>query len=80
MTTTAPSFANDIMPMFSRFAPNMRWRFDLTDYDQVRSNAEMILSRILTKSDNRMPPPGFAAFTEDEISTFEAWINGDYQP
>lgn len=80
MPPTNPSFANDIEPMFSRFAANMAWRFDLTDYAQVKNNAAMILSRIATPSDNRMPPPGFAPFTEDEVATFRTWVEQGCPP
>ena len=44
-----PTFSDDIMPMFYQYAPRMRWRFDLTDYQDVKENADMIYDRIYPK-------------------------------
>ena len=70
-TTTTVSFAQDIKPFFERYVGNMRWRFDLTNYDQVKTNAGQIHSRIKGKS---MPPPPFAPFSDEFIKDFEAWM------
>ena len=42
----AVSFSNDIMPLFNQFKGQMMWRFDLTNYEQVKANASTILGRI----------------------------------
>ena len=52
----AVSFANDIMPLFNQFKGQMMWRFDLTNYDQMKANASIILNRI-NGSNGFMPPP-----------------------
>jgi len=69
----AVSFENDIMPRFSQFKAQMAWRFDLTDYEHVKANAQLILERI-SSSDSPMPPPPFNPLTTDEILTFARWI------
>jgi len=35
----ATSFQTDIAPMFAPFQANMMWRFNLADYDTVKTNA-----------------------------------------
>ena len=42
----AVSFSSDIAPLFNQFTGQMMWRFDLTNYDQVRANAQTIYGRI----------------------------------
>ena len=69
------SFANDISPYFQQYLGNMRWRFDLTDYEQVKSNAEQIYGRILSKT---MPPPPFDPFADKFIASFKLWIDQNY--
>lgn len=70
--TTTVSFATNIKPFFERYVGNMRWRFDLTDYEQVKNNAKQIYTRIEGKS---MPPPPFAPFSDDFIAEFKTWID-----
>ena len=33
------SFKTDIAPMLAPYRANMMWRFDITDYDTVKTNA-----------------------------------------
>lgn len=75
--TPTVSFADNISPYFQRYVGNMRWRFDLTDYEQVKANADQIYGRILNKT---MPPPPFEPFTEEFIASFKIWINQDFPP
>ena len=65
------SFANDIRPLFQQFQGPMMWRLDLTSYDAVRANAELIWGQISTKS---MPPPPFNPLTDEQIATYKAWM------
>jgi hypothetical protein len=71
------SFANDIMPLFKQFQGPMMWRFDLTSYDAVKANAQLIFDQISTKS---MPPPPFPPLTDEQIATFAAWMKEGYPP
>ena len=73
----AVSFSNDIMPLFNQFKGQMMWRFDLTNYDQVKANAATILGRI---NGGGMPPPPFDPLTFDQIQLFQQWINDGYEP
>lgn len=75
----AVSFSNDIMPLFNQFKGQMMWRFDLTNYDQVKANAATIYGRI-SNSDAPMPPPPFDPLTLEQIQLFQQWINDGCPP
>lgn len=75
------SFANDIAPIFGPFRANMLWRFDLTNYDQVKANAELILVFITAAPDGRMPPPNYGpGLSALQIATFRQWMVEGYPP
>lgn len=65
------SFEADIMPIFKPFQGPMMWRFDLTDYNAVLGNAQLIFDQI---SANNMPPPPFPPLTAAQIQTFKNWM------
>lgn len=71
------SFASDIMPLFNQFKAQMMWRLDLTNYDQVKANAQAIWGQISTKS---MPPPPFPPLTDQQIANFKTWMDTGYPP
>ena len=71
------SFHDDIRPIFGKWKGQMIWRFDLTDYDVVKANAQLILGRISSK-DSPMPPPPYSPLTADQIQQFEDWIAQGY--
>lgn len=73
----AVSFSNDIMPLFNQFKGQMMWRFDLTNYNQVKANADLIYSYI---SGGSMPPPPFDPLTPEQIQLFQQWMSSGYQP
>lgn len=75
----AVSFSNDIMPLFKQFQGQMMWRFDLTNYDQVKANAQTIYSRI-SNSGAPMPPPPFDPLTLEQIQMFQQWMSDGYLP
>jgi hypothetical protein len=75
----AVSFSNDIMPIFNQFRGQMMWRFDLTNYEHVKANADIIYSRIKDK-DSPMPPPPFDPLTAEQIELFNQWKTGGCQP
>ena len=77
----APSFAKDIVPIFLSFQEAMLWRLDLTDYDQVRPNAEIIYQQIASKDGfGPMPPPPYPPLTSSQIDLFKAWMDAGFPP
>jgi len=75
------SFQEDIMPLFQQFQAPMIWRFDLTNYETVKANANLILQRI-TNADGSgyMPPPPFPPLTDAQIQMFKQWIQENFPP
>lgn len=71
----SPGWVEDIQGMLAPFVPNMQWRLDLSNYDQVIANGTIIWSQISSKS---MPPPQFQPLTDAQIYTFYNWMNLDY--
>lgn len=75
------SFANDIAPIFNPFRENMLWRFDLTNYDQVKANASIIQVFITASPDGRMPPANYGPpLSAQQIATFQQWIVEGFPP
>lgn len=77
----AVTFSNDIMPLFNQFRGQMMWRFDLTNYDQVKANAQTINNRI-NHADiyGPMPPPPFDPLTPEQGQLFQQWIDDGCLP
>ncbi|MDH5672350.1 MAG: hypothetical protein OEZ06_09385 [Myxococcales bacterium] len=75
----ALSFERDIKPLFAPFASAMMWRFDLTNYEAVKGNAEIIWGR-LSNAGNAMPPPPFPMFTAAELQLYFDWMKGGCKP
>jgi hypothetical protein len=73
----AVSFSNDIMPLFSQFSGQMMWRLDLTNYDHVKANAQIIYGQINTGG---MPPPPFDPLTLEQIQLFQQWMSEGFAP
>lgn len=74
----AVTFSDDIMPLFKQFQGQMMWRFDLTNYEQVKDNAETIYGRI--NIGGGMPPPPFDPLTLEQIQMFQQWMNDGCPP
>ena len=71
----ATSFNTDIKPIFGPYRANMLWRFDLTDYDQVKANATLIQTFITADANGRMPPANYGnALTAQQLALFNQWI------
>jgi hypothetical protein len=70
------AFAQDIRPLFSdRDVGSMSSRFDLSSYDDVRANAELIYARL---ADGTMPCYG--QWPADDIERFRTWIDHGFAP
>jgi hypothetical protein len=68
------SFAQDIRPLFrEKDIRSMSRRFDLSNYDQVRANAEAIYVQL---SSGTMPCDG--AWPEDQVAMFKQWMEAAY--
>jgi hypothetical protein len=61
------------MPIFKQFQGPMMWRLDLTSYEAVVANAATIYGRI-SNPGNPMPPPPFPPLTQEQIQTFNLWM------
>lgn len=75
----AVSFKNDINPLFNQFKGQMMWRFDLTNYDHVKNNAQTIYARI-SDPGGPMPPPPYDPLTLEQIQLFQQWIDDGCKP
>ncbi|MDJ0901618.1 MAG: hypothetical protein QNJ55_22740 [Xenococcus sp. MO_188.B8] len=73
------SFKNNIQPLFKQFQGPMMWRFDLSSYDDVKANAQLIYSRICN-SEAPMPPPPFPRLTDSQIKMFKDWMDNGFSP
>jgi len=70
---TAPSFEDDILPLFrEKDIEEMKdvANFDMSDYEDVRDNAESIYARL---DDGTMPCDG--RWPDGDIETFRRWID-----
>ena len=71
MQAEAPSFERDIRPLFrSKDIESMSAAFDLSSYEDVRSNADQIYQRL---ADGSMPCD--AAWPPDQLERFRGWID-----
>lgn len=75
----ATSFAADVRPILFQFKAQMMWRFDLTNYEQVKACAQIIYDRI-SDPNNPMPPPPFPPLTATQIGAFKSWMDDGCQP
>ena len=67
---SAPSFARDIVPLFRESdRDEMKFAFDLWNYNDVRTHAQDILERL---GDGSMPCDG--EWPEEQIAKFERWM------
>jgi hypothetical protein len=70
------TFAQDIRPLFrDRDVSSMSSSFDLSSYDDVRSNAESIYERL---ADGTMPCDG--AWAPEDVERFRTWIDNGFAP
>jgi hypothetical protein len=78
----ATSFLTDIAPMLAPFRANMMWRFDITLYDTVKNNAQLIAGQILSSPGNppSMPPPPYPPLTDQQQALFKQWMTDGCPP
>jgi len=68
------SFAQDIRPLFRRKdVQSMAMAFDLSNYDQVRANAERIYTEVSAGS-----MPCDDAWPQDRIALFKQWMDAGF--
>jgi hypothetical protein len=71
MSSDAPSFERDILPLFrDEDVDSMEFAFDLRSYDDVRENAEAIHERV---SDGSMPCD--AEWPPERVELFRRWMD-----
>jgi hypothetical protein len=76
MSSSAPSFAGDIRPLFrEEDAEAMDFAFDLCSYEDVRENAAEILERV---EDGSMPCDG--EWPDERVQLFRSWIDAGMAP
>jgi hypothetical protein len=82
--TQAPpvSFATDIRPLFNDTdIAHMSWFCDLSKYDDVKTNAADILSRLDGSGGAVMPPKRSGGpWSPAQIALFQKWIDGGCAP
>jgi hypothetical protein len=70
-----PNFARDIRPLFrDQDVEEMQFAFDLSEYDDVKANAEAILERL---SDGSMPCDG--GWPDAQVELFRQWMLEGYE-
>ncbi|MFN8535306.1 MAG: hypothetical protein U0556_17350 [Dehalococcoidia bacterium] len=66
-----PSFSQDIRPLFrDKDITAMEFAFDLSDYEEVKANAEGIYQRL---ADGSMPCDD--AWPAERVALFRQWID-----
>ena len=80
----APSFAADILPLFTAIdiAHMARAHVMLGEYAYMSkpANAQAVLDRLNGVGGPIMPPPPASPWSAANIALFKAWMAGGYQP
>jgi hypothetical protein len=79
------SFKDSIRPLFTEIdIAHMKKAFDLSQYEDVKANAQGILSRLMGSTGSVMPPPpskgGSGPWPPDQIALFKKWIDEGCNP
>jgi hypothetical protein len=70
------SYARDIRPLFrDRDVKSMEFAFDLSSYEDVRTNGEAIYAQLAA---GRMPCDG--AWLEENVQRFRSWLHSGALP
>ena len=71
MEEEAVAYGRDIRPLFrEEDVSSMSFAFELRSYDDVRTNANLILAKL---SDGSMPCDG--AWPEEKVELFRNWVD-----
>ena len=79
----APSFAADILPLFTKTDIEHMQGFgvELDDYDYMKDpdNAKAVYDQVWSGA---MPPPdsGEDRWSDDKVTLFKEWMDGGYEP
>jgi hypothetical protein len=78
----AVSFAKEIRPLFTDIdIEHMSFFCDLSNYDDVKANAAVILGRLNGSGGTRMPPDfSGGPWPDANIALFQQWIKDGTQP
>jgi hypothetical protein len=75
------SFAKDIAPLFTATdVAHMSFFCDLSKYADNKTHAQQILQRLKGQGGALMPPPPASPWTVNQITLYEEWIAGGFQP
>jgi hypothetical protein len=79
------SFNTDILPLFTQIdIAHMANHFDLSKYNDVKTNAQHILARLKAQGGAVMPPPpakgGDGPWPPEKIALFQTWIDDGCLP
>ena len=62
------------MPVLAPYRESMLWRFDLTDYEAVKANAQAIYANISPTDGSQMPPPPLPPLRPSDVAMFNVWM------
>ena len=76
------SFATDIRPLFTQVdIDHMQFFCDLSNYNDVKTNADDILGRLKGKGGPMMPPANAGGpWPESQIALFQSWVDEGCNP
>ena len=81
MSSAPLSYEKDIKPLFTETdRDHMNFVFDLWSYDDVKSNATEIHASLANQTMPPPPPGGLGPWSQAQIDTFKAWMDGGFQP
>jgi hypothetical protein len=78
-------FRTSIRPLFTDTdIAHMKKAFDLSRYEDVKANAQVILGRLMGSTGSVMPPPasrgGAGPWKPDQVDLFKRWIDEGCNP
>lgn len=79
------SFETSILPLFTEIdVAHMKKAFDLSQYGDVKANAQAILGRLTGTTGPVMPPPpatgGSGQWPAEQIALFKRWMDEGCNP
>jgi hypothetical protein len=75
------SFQKDILPMYTTTdIAHMKFFCDLSKKDDNQKHAQTILKRLKGQGGAVMPPPPAKPWAKQQLSLYQSWIDGGFQP